>query len=71
MFHISRPIVHNLRNLLPTNIHKVLLISPRVHMDALMKVELVVRRRYVMLHLETFQLVFPGIKNLGDVGVPY
>ena len=34
MFHISQPIVHNLQNLLPTNVHKVLLISPRVHMDA-------------------------------------
>ena len=48
MFHMSWPIVHNLQNLLPTNVHKVLLISLRVHMDAfdeggtLMKVELVV-----------------------------
>ena len=37
----------------------------------LMKVELVVRRRYVVLHLETFRLVFPGIENLGDIGVSY
>ena len=37
----------------------------------LMKVELVVRRRYVVLHLETFQLIFPGVENLGDVGVSY
>ena len=34
MFHMSRLIVRNLQNLLPTNIHKVLLILPRVHMDA-------------------------------------
>ena len=34
MFHMSQLIVRNLRNLLPTNIHKVLLILLRVHMDA-------------------------------------
>ena len=37
----------------------------------LVKVELVVCHCYVMLCLETFRLVFPGIENLSDVGVSY
>ena len=32
--HVLADTVRNLRNLLPTNVHKVLLILPRVHMDA-------------------------------------